>query len=279
MGSLAVDEAALTVQGTRVYAQWHAPAKPKRAAIAIHGYNSCLLELGELPARLADAGTACLAIDLRGHGLSAGDRGRIDLDRALADVDAACQWVEDTVGRVPMGLVGHSNGGALALGIAARRDEIGAVVAAHPPRRLFDELESWKKPAFHALGRLARRRQGKGKVAGTIVQKGRYDRGYVDQALAKQARAQGYLLDTANMANYTYATTMDAKAWARSVRCPVLGITSRHDETVEPKRIDDVFSAIGDLERFEHDGGHACYRDLDAERCIQATASFLEEHL
>lgn len=273
-----MEEAALTVQGTRVYAQWHAPNKPKRAVVALHGYNSCLLELGDLPKQLAESGTACLAIDLRGHGLSAGERGRIDLDRALADVDAAIEWIHQTIGRVPIGLVGHSNGAALALGIAARRD-IHGVVAAHPPRRLFDELEAWKRPGFHVIGRLARRRIGKGQVAGTIVQKGRYDRGYVDQDLARVARAQGYLLDTANLANYTYATTMDAKAWASKVQCPVLGIVSRHDRTVAPENMDDVLSAVPDLERFDHRGGHACFRDVDAEACIHAAASFLEEHL
>ncbi len=269
----------MEVQGTTVVGQWHAPKKVRRAAILVHGYNSCHREFGALPQHLAAAGTAALALDLRGHGASGGERGRVDLDRALADIDAATQWIKGRHGRIRVGLVGHSNGGALSLGYAARRDNVAALVCAHPVRRLFDELEDWKKPAFHLLGAVAKRQQRKGRTPGTIRDPARYERGYVDPQRAAAARNEGYLQERANLANYTYATTMDAAAWAVNVRCPVLGMTSRNDRAVDPEHIDEVLAAVPGVERFEHQGGHALFRDVDAEVCMDAVASFLEEHL
>ena len=70
-----MEEVTLTVDGTPVYGRLYGPRKTRSGVVLVHGFSSCLLEFGDLPERLGDAGFAALAIDLRGHGLSGGERG------------------------------------------------------------------------------------------------------------------------------------------------------------------------------------------------------------
>ncbi len=274
-----MEEVTLTVQGSSVHGQWHAPKKVKRAAILIHGFNSDLRELGTLPAYLAAHDIGALAIDLRGHGRSQGQRGRIDLEHAMEDVEAAVSWVRERIGRRPLALVGHSLGGALALGIAARRDHFDALVVAHPVNCLLDELGIAERSLYHLLGRRAQRRAIRGKATGHLPRRPSYTDGYVDRALAKQASNEGYLQRHVYMGNYAFASTMDASDWARSTKVPTLAIRSAWDNTVQPAHTMDVVNAIPDVQVLDHDGGHACFRDIDRGRVMETTAQFLGDHL
>ncbi len=274
-----MEEVSLTVQGTALHAQWHAPKKAKRAAILLHGFNSDLRELGELPAYLAAHDIGALAVDLRGHGRSQGERGRIDLERALEDFDAALAWIRQRLGRVPVALIGHSLGGALALGITARRGEVAAVVTAHPVDCLMDELGAVERAAYHVVGRRAQRRAAKGKTTGRLPRRPSYRDGYVDKALARQAQAEDYLQRHVCIANYAFARTMRASDWAKGVKVKALAIHSPYDATVRPAHTMDVIGAIPDAQFLEHDGGHACFRDVDRGRVMEGVAHFLEANL
>lgn len=275
-----VEEVGFAAEGSHVYGQWHAPAKVRCAAVLLHGFNSSLVELGDLPRTLAENGVAALAIDLRGHGLSGGERGRIDLDRALADVEAAVGWIRARHARVPLALVGHSLGGALGLGIAARRDHFDALVVAHPPERLFDEAAAWERGLYHVMGRVGMRRLARGRPAGYLPWRLPYASAYQDRAAMRSAKAEGYLQPLVNVGNYTFATTMSASRWAAQVRLPTLCIHSTHDGTVVPAHSQQVFDALrGPTEHLVHQGGHSCFRDLDRARVAGGIVEFLRRRL
>lgn len=278
--STVVDEVALTVAGSQVHAEWHPAGRSRKAALLMHGFVSSIPEFGDLPARLADAGIGALAIDLRGHGRSRGEPGRIDLDRVIQDVDAWVAWLHKKVGRARLGLVGHSLGGSLALGVASRRDHFDAVVAAHPLQRLIDEVPAWQKPLYHVIGRRARRRTAKGHPSGSIPRDPRYRLGFVDKQAAKAAIGEGYLQRRVSLGNYAFAMTMDAADWAAKVKVPTLCIHSPNDRVVAPERSLRVFDALaGPAEHLVHKGGHSCFRDLDGDRVAEGTIEFLGRRL
>ncbi|MBI0583149.1 MAG: alpha/beta fold hydrolase [Methanomassiliicoccus sp.] len=84
------------------------PPAPRGAAVISHGYGGCKEEQLGLAFRIAEAGLAACAIDLRGHG-----QHPLPLDAGvLTDVDAAVAHCR-RFGRVVA--IGHSLGGRLAL--------------------------------------------------------------------------------------------------------------------------------------------------------------------
>lgn len=104
-----------------------APGSP--GVLVVPGYGSRKENHADMGAALAAAGIAALALDLRGHGESAGrlDAGVLDDLRAGLDHLAAA-------GHRPLGLRGSSMGALLALHAAADDARVRAVVAICPAR-------------------------------------------------------------------------------------------------------------------------------------------------
>jgi alpha-beta hydrolase superfamily lysophospholipase len=99
--------------GTRLYAQrWAPPGSAKAELLVLPGYADHSGRYLEFAHALAHRGIAVVAVDLRGHGHSAGSRGYV---RRFADYHgdaraAFAQLREDK----PRFLLGHSQGGLLA---------------------------------------------------------------------------------------------------------------------------------------------------------------------
>jgi len=120
--------------GLSLYEQWWLPDKePRAAVVVVHG----VFEHGGRYARLAEdlnrRGYAVYAMDLRGHGRSAGERAMIrSFDLFLDDLDL---FLERTAARhpgKPVFLLGHSMGGAVAalLGITRPPKIRGMILSA-----------------------------------------------------------------------------------------------------------------------------------------------------
>jgi alpha-beta hydrolase superfamily lysophospholipase len=98
---------------------WTRPA-PRGMLVIAHGFG----EHGGCYRHVADAlGPALelevLAVDQRGHGRNAGRRGVLRrYDDLVADVRAALDWAAQARPELPLYLLGHSNGGLLALALA-----------------------------------------------------------------------------------------------------------------------------------------------------------------
>jgi alpha-beta hydrolase superfamily lysophospholipase len=280
-----VEPVTSTVDGIALYGEYHAPPKPRKAlggVLLVHGFNSAIQEYGSFPERLAARGFHVLAFDQRGFGASGGERGRIGLDRFVADCDAAVALLRERTGKkAPLAIVGHSLGGAYALGYMARRSIFEAAIIAHPVQRLFDEAWLVEKPVFMALGRINRRRLRNGKASLRVPYRVGYKTIFEDRKRAKAAKATGsYLSRTMNMANYDFARTMDACDWARHVVVPVLAVRSDRDRVVDLDHTRGVFAALaGPVEELVHEGGHSCFRDLDEDKVFEGCAAWLETRL
>jgi alpha-beta hydrolase superfamily lysophospholipase len=106
--------------------------RPAPAVVLVHMLGRSKEEWSVVADRLADVGIASLAIDLRGHGRSGGDRSA--LAPMVGDVRAALDWLasQPTVRSDRLGLVGASLGATLAATAAADAPAVRALAMISP---------------------------------------------------------------------------------------------------------------------------------------------------
>lgn len=260
---------------------WPAPGRRKGAVALVHGFNSNLEEYGRLPEWLALAGYDCLAFDQAGFGHSSGERGRTDVERAGQDIAAALRELRDLAGAdVPLGIVGHSLGGAYTAHAIGPGTPVKAAVLAHPVDSLWHELIPPARAAYHLLGRITERRMAKGMPPGKIPYKSSTKRLFVSLEAARQAGRPDFLQRDVNLGNYRAAYTMDGRGWAARAAAPTLVVVSRHDKVVRPKHSLRVYDALPDPKGLlEHEGGHSCFRDLDGRFVADGIIAWFDRHL
>lgn len=276
-----MEPVAFGVDGARLHGEYHRPqGTPRGALVLVHGFNSNLEEFGPAPASLANAGFHALAFDQRGFGKSEGERGRTSKTMAVADIRAATLWLQGMAGTAPLGILGHSLGGAYALAAIAELRMFRCAVIAHPVDTLFEELHPLARLGYHFMGRVGERRVGRGRPPGVLPYKVHYSEIFVSHEAAQAAKRDDILLKHANLANYRDALQIHGSDWAKGVDIPVLCVSSPHDRAVRPPHSQAVFSAIvGPKESFVHNGGHSCFRDLDGVRVINACAAWFAKYL
>ncbi|MEI7893157.1 MAG: lysophospholipase [Myxococcales bacterium] len=113
------DEAALTersIPGPALYLTSSAPANPRAIIGVVHGYGDHAARYSHVMDAWAELGIASIAIDLRGHGRAAGQRGHcMRFDEFLDDAVELSRLVSDRFRGVPAFLFGHSFGGLVAV--------------------------------------------------------------------------------------------------------------------------------------------------------------------
>ncbi|WP_180954867.1 alpha/beta hydrolase [Bacillus sp. V3-13] len=97
------------------YRNWRS-SKHQAAVIAIHGLGSHSGGFQNIANFIAPKGFSLYAMDLRGHGLSAGQRAFINQwAEYLEDLRCFLEMVRESEGKRPLFLIGHSMGGLIAL--------------------------------------------------------------------------------------------------------------------------------------------------------------------
>lgn len=81
---------------------------------------------------LADKGFAVLRMDDRGVGKSTGDAATVTLDSNLRDVETAVNWLDSVFQESRAGVIGHSEGGQIAVRLAQRKNIDFIVTLAAP---------------------------------------------------------------------------------------------------------------------------------------------------
>jgi len=110
------------VDGTTLFCRhWLPQAAATRVAVIAHGLAEHSGRYEYLAGRLAASGFTVYALDHRGHGQSPGRRANIQrFDRVVEDLQAlVARAAKDNPG-LPLTLIGHSMGGAIALACALR---------------------------------------------------------------------------------------------------------------------------------------------------------------
>jgi acylglycerol lipase len=105
---------------------WEPTAPPRASLLIVHGYLEHGGRYAALGQALAARGIRTAAVDLRGQGRSAGRAGYIEqFEDYAADVEQARQQLPADV---PLFLLGHSNGGLVALQLAQRHVWAGLIL-------------------------------------------------------------------------------------------------------------------------------------------------------
>ena len=120
-----------TEDGLLLRGWWLPSPEAKRTVIVLHGHRGARHHCVGIAAALWRRGTNVLLFDHRGRGSSEGER--ISLGHLeTVDVTAAIEYALSRASDVPLGLIGYSMGGAVAMISAARDERVGAVVADSP---------------------------------------------------------------------------------------------------------------------------------------------------
>jgi len=136
---------------------WTSPS-PRGTLVVAHGFG----EHGGSYRHLADVltrgpGLDVLACDFRGHGRSGGRRGVVRRHADLTlDLAAALDWAAvERPGR-PVFLLGHSNGGLVAINAVLGRDwGLAGLILSNPSLRLITPVPAWKRALGQVLDRVA----------------------------------------------------------------------------------------------------------------------------
>lgn len=117
--------------GVDLFAQSWRPAAPRGAIVLVHGLKDHGTRYAELAQRLAADGLAVHALDLRGHGRSAGERAfAADLGEYVADLAIYVERVRASNPGAPLLLFGHSMGGAIATTYTLEHPVDGLILSA-----------------------------------------------------------------------------------------------------------------------------------------------------
>lgn len=119
--------------GTRLFVRVWETEAPRAVIVIAHGFGEHGGRYGHVAARLNDAGYLVIGADHHGHGLSGGDRGMIRFDRAVADLDSVVLSQRAIHPELPIFLLGHSMGGAIALRYAiAHQARLAGLILSGP---------------------------------------------------------------------------------------------------------------------------------------------------
>jgi alpha-beta hydrolase superfamily lysophospholipase len=144
--------------GLTLRGRWWRLGKPRAFLVIAHGYG----EHGGAYRRFAEAFAArsemdVIAVDFRGHGRSPGRRGVLrSYEDLVDDLLNVIEWASKEVRNVPYFVLGHSNGGQVALRAALRdRAKISGLILSNPVLRVAVQVPPAKLKLAKLLARYA----------------------------------------------------------------------------------------------------------------------------
>lgn len=230
---------------TDIYWQrWNA-AEPRGVIALMHGYGEHSTRYHHVAAALNRAGFTVWAIDLRGHGKSAGIRGHaMDYDDFVRDYDMLLSHVKKATD-LPLFCLGHSNGGLIVLrhsllysdarikGYVVTSPFCGFKVVVPKAKATLGNVMSniWPSlsiPTGLDAAVLSHRPE--------VVETYKHDPLVLSKA-------------TARWFTETKRAQADLKARARTIQKPFLFLVAGSDELADPRVAEEVFHQIGSTDR------------------------------
>lgn len=260
-----------------------APAAPVRATVALlHGLAEHAGRYAPLAKRLNAAGIELIAVDLRGHGRSPGERTWIaSFDEYLIDARALLGAAARE--RVPLFLMGHSMGGTIATLFSIERlpvfdreiHPVAGLVLSSPALAPGKDVPRWMLAASRIVSRLWPRYQAMKIEPGLLSR---------DRCIVEANRADPLVHHTAIPAR-TGAEILAAMARIErgrsSLKLPVYVYHGAADKLTEPEGSRTFAAHVGSIDRtltLYDNAFHETMNDLDRDSVIEALMQWLLMH-
>jgi alpha-beta hydrolase superfamily lysophospholipase len=210
--------------------------------IISHGYG----EHGGGYWRVADAlggrlEADVVAMDYRGHGRSSGRRGVVlRYDELTEDLTRVIQWAAHAAPRLKRFLLGHSNGGQVALRAAlSGTGTIDGLMVSNPALRVVAPVPAAKLVIARVLNRLAPQLTLKGEIPSIQLTR--------DPEIQEEHRADGFR--HSRMSPRLYFGMLEGgrmlMARANEFRLPILMMLGAQDPVIDPAASREFFDRLG----------------------------------
>ncbi|RMH42437.1 MAG: alpha/beta hydrolase [Deltaproteobacteria bacterium] len=269
--------------GTALYVEWFDAATDAAPGLAIvlHGYAEHCGRYHEVARVLADLGMPTLTFDFRGHGKSDGARGHVDHFREyLDDVDAALRELDRRAGdtSLPVLMLGHSNGGLVALRLLAdptrEPNRVRAVVLSSPFLGLAAKLPLWKRQLAVVSGRYAPRLSMPNEI--------QIDDLTHDPDKLAARRADTLCNDNATAGWFTAALRAQRYVYDNAVRIevPTLWVVAGGDRLADPAATRAVHARLRAPSVYREYPGwhHEVLNEVDRQRVFDEIRAFAKQH-
>jgi alpha-beta hydrolase superfamily lysophospholipase len=265
--------------GTGLYGEWFAVEQPRALALVIHGYAEHCARYRELAHVLTGAGFATLTYDMRGHGRAEGQRGHVNrFTEYLDDMDAALAELSKRGGnRVPVVLVGHSNGGLItlrALVDPSRAPRRATVAVVSSP---FLGLKAAVAPAKRLLGMAA------GRIAPTLSLPSELSIDHLthcpDKLAARRVDTLCHEVASARWFTEAMATQAQVLELAHRIKVPTLWLVAGADLIADPAASRRVHRRLRAPSSWHELGGlyHEVFNETDRARVFGVLVDFLTD--
>lgn len=263
-----------SADGTKLaYRAW---PKPGAVALAVvHGLGDHAGRYERLANGMARHGTGTYAIDLRGHGMSEGQRGHVDSwSQWTDDVSAFVKHVESITGAevVP---VGHSFGGAALLStvLAGKLPNTKRFVVSSPALKLKMTVPGWKLTVARISSKIAPRlTMGSDIDPATVSRMPEVVEAYRTDPLVHRKVSS-------RMGTEWMNASADILARADQIKIPFLVLAGTDDKLVDPegsRALHEKAPSMSELRMLEG-RYHEPFNDLGNEEVFQLIADWLSK--
>ena len=269
-----------STDGTQLMYRAWSPASPPRAVVAlVHGWSDHAGRYEGLANTLTEAGMTVYAMDLRGHGLSDGQRGHVNRFEAFRqDVYSFLRTLRHQYpAGPPLFLLGHSLGGLITMDYAIHfPDEPLQGVIASSPLLSQPSVSPVMVGLLRVLARLAPRLGvNPGTDADTLSRDPAVVAAYLADPLVHQKATPRFALEIETAQQFVLSH-------ADGLQHPFLLLYGSEDRLVPPHITRDSFGNVGaaNKTRHEYDGGyHELFNDIIKDDVIADLREWLEAHL
>ena len=260
--------------------RWPSGGKPRATVALVHGLAEHAGRYQALAACLNAAGIEVVAVDLRGHGRSQGERAWVErFDHYLLDADALIEFAARK--HTPLFLMGHSMGGTIAALHALERQRPGGpalagLILSSPALAPGRDVPRWMIAASRFMSRVWPRFPAM-KIDAALLAR--------DPEIVAANRADT-LVHHGSVPARTGAEILEAMTRIEKRRStlsvPVLVFHGTVDKLTEPDGSRDFASHVGSADRTLalYEGSyHETLNDLDRERVIGALIDWIDAHV
>lgn len=278
----------ITSMGDNLVGQLYVPesAVPVPALILVHGAIDYKENFFELAEKAAAAGFAAFALDMHGHGESAGERYHVRMKQWVPDIIAALDYLQGLpeIDAARIGAFGFSSGGTAVLESAMVDSRLRALVTLDATVRPI--VNRFEQGAFRFLGWIGMQKR---KLVGSDLKLPLYKIACQQPVACDPVVSQQFLNDPYFIKGYKRypipgaieSLVVDTLDRIDRISVPVCVIHGREDTVDLPETATCLYNKLQSKKSLHiiPDSGHVGHMDLQKEKVFDIALDWFAEHL